>query len=111
MSEPNASAAEQDWVTRLADEVTTDSGYVVEPLDQHRFTVAAIDLGIKTNTPRNFTRRGVRSVEEIAVTAGMPATEVLGPLTMLNVRGLAIGAGHNVALGARHIDRGRWRRA
>ena len=34
--------------------------------------------------------RGVRSVEEIAVTAGMPATEVLGPLTMLNVRGLAI---------------------
>ncbi len=32
--------------------------------------------------------RGTRSVEEIAVTAGMPATEVLGPLTMLNVRGL-----------------------
>ena len=34
--------------------------------------------------------RGTRSVEEIAVTAGMPAAEVLGPLTMLNVRGLAI---------------------
>lgn len=34
--------------------------------------------------------RGGRSVDEIAVTAGMPATEVLGPLTMLNVRGLAI---------------------
>ena len=26
-----------------------------------RFTVAAIDLGIKTNTPRNFARRGIRS--------------------------------------------------
>lgn len=34
--------------------------------------------------------RGTRSVEEIAVTAGKPATQVLGPLTMLNVRGLAI---------------------
>lgn len=34
--------------------------------------------------------RGSRSVDEIAVTAGMPATEVLGPLTMLNVRGLAV---------------------
>jgi len=33
----------------------------VEPDGAHRFTVAAIDLGIKTNTPRNFARRGVRS--------------------------------------------------
>ncbi|MBB2990003.1 DNA processing protein [Mycolicibacterium iranicum] len=34
-------------------------------------------------------RRGVRTLDEIAVTAGVPATEVLGPLTMLDVRGLA----------------------
>ena len=27
----------------------------------HRFTVAALDLGIKTNTPRNFAERGIRS--------------------------------------------------
>ncbi|MCZ0727162.1 glutamine-hydrolyzing carbamoyl-phosphate synthase small subunit [Mycolicibacterium iranicum] len=46
----------------LAGEVSTDADYVVEPEGQHRFTVAALDLGIKTNTPRNFTRRGVRSV-------------------------------------------------
>lgn len=45
----------------LAGEVSTDSLYVVEPEGDHRFTVAAVDLGIKTNTPRNFARRGIRS--------------------------------------------------
>lgn len=34
--------------------------------------------------------RGVRTVDEIAVTAGLPASDVLGPLTMLNVRGLVM---------------------
>lgn len=45
----------------LAGEVSTARRYVVEPFGAHRFTVAAVDLGIKTNTPRNFARRGVRS--------------------------------------------------
>ncbi len=45
----------------LAGEVSTDDVYVVEPEVPQRFTVAALDLGIKTNTPRNFARRGVRS--------------------------------------------------
>jgi len=45
----------------LAGRVSTVDAYVVEPEGPHRFTVAAIDLGIKTNTPRNFARRGVRS--------------------------------------------------
>ncbi|KAA0084347.1 carbamoyl-phosphate synthase small subunit [Mycolicibacterium sp. P9-64] len=45
----------------LAGEVSTDSTYVVEPEGMQRFTVAALDLGIKTNTPRNFARRGIRS--------------------------------------------------
>lgn len=45
----------------LAGQVSTDSTYIVEPEGDHRFTVAAIDLGIKTNTPRNFARRGIRS--------------------------------------------------
>ncbi|SEH81971.1 carbamoyl-phosphate synthase small subunit [Mycolicibacterium rutilum] len=47
--------------SNLAGEVSTDVTYVVEPEEQQRFTVAAIDLGIKTNTPRNFARRGIRS--------------------------------------------------
>jgi carbamoyl-phosphate synthase small subunit len=45
----------------LAEKVSTDTVYVVEPEGAQRFTVAAIDLGIKTNTPRNFARRGIRS--------------------------------------------------
>src|SRR5574340_1248293 len=45
----------------LAGEVTTTTGYVVEPVGgRARFTVAAVDLGIKTNTPRMLARRGVR---------------------------------------------------
>ena len=45
----------------LAGQVSTDDTYVVETEGPQRFTVAAIDLGIKTNTPRNFARRGIRS--------------------------------------------------
>ncbi|MFD4182200.1 carbamoyl phosphate synthase small subunit, partial [Rhodococcus sp. NPDC058514] len=45
----------------LAGEVSTDSGYIIEPTGgETRFTVAAIDLGIKTNTPRMFAQRGIR---------------------------------------------------
>ncbi|MBV9832010.1 MAG: carbamoyl phosphate synthase small subunit, partial [Marmoricola sp.] len=36
----------------LSDEVTTTEPYVVEAVGQKRFTVAAVDLGIKANTPR-----------------------------------------------------------
>jgi carbamoyl-phosphate synthase small subunit len=46
----------------LAGQVSTAAEYIVEAEGPHRFTVAAIDLGIKTNTPRNFARRGVRSL-------------------------------------------------
>ncbi|MGE2689859.1 glutamine-hydrolyzing carbamoyl-phosphate synthase small subunit [Mycolicibacterium pulveris] len=45
----------------LAGEVSTDTAYVVEPEGAARFTVAAVDLGIKTNTPRSFARRGIRT--------------------------------------------------
>ncbi|CAN5474824.1 glutamine-hydrolyzing carbamoyl-phosphate synthase small subunit [soil metagenome] len=45
----------------LAGEVSTDGSYTVDPVGPHRFSVAALDLGIKTNTPRNFALRGIRS--------------------------------------------------
>ena len=44
----------------LAGEVTTDDVYTIEPAGEHRFTVVAVDLGIKTNTPRMFAERGIR---------------------------------------------------
>ncbi|MGI9163791.1 MAG: glutamine-hydrolyzing carbamoyl-phosphate synthase small subunit [Mycobacterium sp.] len=45
----------------LCGEVSTDDSYIVEPQGPQRFTVAALDLGIKTNTPRNFASRGIRT--------------------------------------------------
>lgn len=44
----------------LAGEVSTDALYTIEPSGDHRFTVVAVDLGIKTNTPRMFAERGMR---------------------------------------------------
>lgn len=50
---------------RLAEAVTTDQPYTVEPADhgwegEPLFEVAAIDLGIKAATPRHLAQRGVR---------------------------------------------------
>ncbi len=44
----------------LTADVTTRDPYVVEPLGEHRFTVAAIDLGIKTMTPHRMAQRGMQ---------------------------------------------------
>ena len=44
----------------LSDEVTTETAYVVEPEGEARYSVAALDLGIKSNTPRMLAARGVR---------------------------------------------------
>ncbi|HJQ45813.1 MAG TPA: glutamine-hydrolyzing carbamoyl-phosphate synthase small subunit [Amycolatopsis sp.] len=43
----------------LAGEVTTPKPYVIAPQAQRRFRVAALDLGIKSNTPREMSRRGI----------------------------------------------------
>ncbi|MGI8902005.1 MAG: glutamine-hydrolyzing carbamoyl-phosphate synthase small subunit [Nocardioides sp.] len=43
----------------LADEVSTSEGYVVPAVGEKRFTVAAIDLGIKFSTPRMMAERGI----------------------------------------------------
>ena len=46
----------------LAGDVSTDEVYVVEAEGETRYTVIAYDMGIKTNTPREFAKRGVRTV-------------------------------------------------
>ena len=43
----------------LTDDVSTDQAYVVPAIGERQFTVAAIDLGIKTMTPRRLAERGV----------------------------------------------------
>ncbi|WP_159801483.1 glutamine-hydrolyzing carbamoyl-phosphate synthase small subunit [Arthrobacter zhaoguopingii] len=68
---------------RLAEEVSAAAVYTVEPADhgwdgEPRFTVAALDLGIKTMTPRHFAQRGVRTVVFPADTSFEELTEA-GP--------------------------------
>jgi carbamoyl-phosphate synthase small subunit len=63
LDEVLASAAMEG--SRLAEEVSVDEAYVVEPSDhgwgaEPRFTIAAVDLGIKSMTPHRFAERGVR---------------------------------------------------
>ncbi|MGL4174692.1 MAG: glutamine-hydrolyzing carbamoyl-phosphate synthase small subunit [Dermatophilaceae bacterium] len=43
----------------LAEEVATTEAYVVPAVGEKRFTVAAVDLGIKTMTPRMMAERGI----------------------------------------------------
>lgn len=63
----------------LAGAVSTVSPYVVEAEGgTQRFTVAALDLGIKTNTPRNFSRRGIRT-HVLPSSAGFDAIAELKP--------------------------------
>ncbi len=44
----------------LTDDVTTEAMYTVEPLAEHRFTVVAVDLGLKSMTPQRMAERGMR---------------------------------------------------
>jgi carbamoyl-phosphate synthase small subunit len=43
----------------LAGEVSTDDAYIVPAVGEKRFTVAAVDLGIKGATPRHLADRGI----------------------------------------------------
>jgi carbamoyl-phosphate synthase small subunit len=45
----------------LSAEVSASEPYVVEPIGQHRYTVAALDLGIKAMTPHRMAERGIRT--------------------------------------------------
>jgi carbamoyl-phosphate synthase small subunit len=44
----------------LASDVSTPTSYVVESLGDKRFTVAALDLGVKAMTPRRMAERGMQ---------------------------------------------------
>jgi carbamoyl-phosphate synthase small subunit len=80
----------------LAGQVSTDGEYVVESDGPHRFTVAAIDLGIKTNTPRNFARRGVRSLV-------LPSSATFEQIAELRPHGVFLSNGPGDPATADHI--------
>jgi carbamoyl-phosphate synthase small subunit len=61
----------------LAGEVTTPEPYVVPAVGERRFTVAAMDLGIKASTPRYLAERGceVHVLPATATSADLLAVE------------------------------------
>ena len=68
---------------RLAEEVSVDEAYVVEPKDhgwdgEPRFSIAAVDLGIKAMTPVRFAERGVR-VHVLPATATLEDVKAVNP--------------------------------
>ena len=70
----------------LAGEVSTTEAYVVPAVGEKRFTVAAVDLGIKANTPRMMAERGI----EVHV---LPATSTLEEVLAVRPDGLFFSNG------------------
>ncbi len=59
----------------LTGDVTTEQAYVVPAIDERRFTVAAVDLGIKTMTPHRMAQRGI---EVHVLPAGTSPSDLVG---------------------------------
>ncbi|WP_307861729.1 glutamine-hydrolyzing carbamoyl-phosphate synthase small subunit [Nocardioides xinjiangensis] len=70
----------------LSEAVTTAEAYVVPAQGEKRFTVAAVDLGIKANTPRMMSERGM----EVHV---LPATATLDEVRATGADGLFFSNG------------------
>ncbi|WP_299445525.1 glutamine-hydrolyzing carbamoyl-phosphate synthase small subunit [uncultured Phycicoccus sp.] len=62
----------------LAAEVATTEAYVVPAVGERRFTVAAVDLGIKAMTPRMMAERGIE-VHVLPATATVEDVRALAP--------------------------------
>ena len=62
----------------LAGEVSTDTGYVVPAVGKKKFTVAALDLGIKSMTPAMMAERGIE-VHVLPATASLDDVQAVQP--------------------------------
>ena len=62
----------------LSEAVSTAEAYVVPARGPKRFTVAALDLGIKANTPRMLSERGVE-VHVLPATASLADVQAVAP--------------------------------
>jgi len=67
-------------------EVSTPESYVIEPIGEHRFTIAALDLGIKSMTPHRMAERGIR-------THVLPGKATLDQILALNSDGVFLSNG------------------
>ena len=57
--------------SKLSDEVTTSTGYIVPAEGVRKFKVLALDLGIKSATPKNMAKRGI----EVHVLSSLSSSE------------------------------------
>ncbi len=71
-------SADQMAGAELAGEVSTAEAYVVPAVGEKRFTVAALDLGIKANTPRMMAARGIE-VHVLPATATLEEVQAVQP--------------------------------
>ena len=62
----------------LAEEVATDTAYVVPAVGERRFRVAAVDLGIKAMTPAMMAARGIE-VHVLPATASIEDVRAVAP--------------------------------
>jgi len=79
----------------LAGEVTTPQTYVVPAVGQKRFTVAALDLGIKARTPAHLAERGI----EVHV---LPATSTFADISATGADGVFFSNGPGDPATAEH---------
>ena len=71
---------EQDGMAgaNLSEAVSTAETYVVPAVGEKRFTVAALDLGLKANTPRMMAERGIE-VHVLPATASLDDVQAVAP--------------------------------
>lgn len=89
----------------LAGEVTTPEPYIVDAEGEKRFTVAAIDLGIKSRTPEQMAARGME-VHVLPASATMDDVRAVQPdgIFFSNGPGDPAAADHAVALLQQALD-------
>jgi len=91
----------------LCGEVTTPAPYVVPAVGEQRFTVAAVDLGIKRMTPVRLAERGVE-VHVLPSSSSVAELEAVGAdgVFLSNGPGDPATADHAVALAESVLSRG-----
>ena len=91
----------------LAGEVSTERAYVVPAVGRKRFTVAALDLGIKARTPFQLAQRGVE-VHVMPAMSSFADVQAVGPdgVFFSNGPGDPATADHQVALLHEVLDAG-----
>jgi carbamoyl-phosphate synthase small subunit len=70
----------------LSDDVSTDASYVVPAIGEKKFTVVALDMGIKGATPRSMSQRGI----EVHV---VPSRSTLEEILALKPEGVFLSNG------------------